>query len=136
MIGARLVAVAAALMLLACTSAVAAERVVVRATEHHKEGFGRIAFIWSAPVRYQARLEGTTLTIHFARPMTARLDAVPKHLAAYVSSVRLRPDNATVVARVKSGATLRSFASGNTVAVDIALKRRHHRSAVHRGSSA
>lgn len=134
MIGGRLLAVAAALMLLASASAVAADQVVVRATVHGKDRFGRITFIWPTPVRYQARLEGTTLTIHFARPMTARLDAIPKHLAAYVSSVRLRPDNATVVARVARGATLRSFASGNTVAVDIALK--HRRRAANAGAIA
>src|SRR6266851_606077 len=130
MIAARSVAIAAALGLLACQSAFAAEPVIVRATEHGKDGFGRIAFIWPAPVRYEARLEGTVLTIRFARPMTAKLDAIPKHLGAYVSSVRLRHDNATVVARVARGATLRSFASGNTVAIDIALTRRRRTAAV------
>ena len=130
MIAARSVAIAAALGLLACQSAFAAEPVIVRATEHGKDGFGRIAFIWPAPVRYEARLEGTVLTIRFARPMTAKLDAIPKHLGAYVSSVRLRHDNATVVARVARGATLRSFASGNTVAIDIALTRRRRTATV------
>lgn len=130
MIGPRSVAVAAVLGLLASGTAFAADQVVVRATPHGKERFGRIAFIWPAPVRYEARLEGTILTIHFARPMTAKLDAIPKHLGAYVSSVRLRKDNATVVARVTRGATLRTFASGNTVAVDIALKKRRRAAAV------
>jgi hypothetical protein len=121
----RLLAVAAVLGLLAAPGASAAEQVVVRATAHGKDGFGRIAFVWPAPVRYEVKLDGTLLTIHFARPMDAKLDAIPKHLGAYVSSVRLRPDHATVVARVKRGATLRSFASGNAVAVDIALKGRY-----------
>jgi tetratricopeptide (TPR) repeat protein len=121
MIGPRAAAVAAMLGLLAPAGAAAAEQVVVRATEHGR--FGRIAFIWPAPVRYQARLDGTTLTIHFARPMTAKLDTIPKRLHRYVSFVRMK-DSATVMARVAHGAALTSFVSGNTVAVDIALKRR------------
>jgi|SRR5690242_4958143 hypothetical protein len=121
MIGRHAAVVAAMLGLLAPAGAAAAEQVVVRATEHGR--FGRIAFIWPAPVRYQARLDGTTLTIHFARQMTARLDTIPKRLHRYVSYVRMR-DSATVVARVAHGARLTSFVSGNTVAVDIALKHR------------
>ncbi|HKW53024.1 MAG TPA: hypothetical protein VJO12_04975 [Stellaceae bacterium] len=122
MIAGRAAVVAAMLGLLAPAGA-AAEQVVVRATEHAKDHFGRIAFIWPAPVRYQARLDGTTLTVHFARPMTAKLDTIPKRLHRYVSSVRMR-GGATVVARVTRGATLTSFTSGNTVAVDIALRHR------------
>src|SRR5690348_2284366 len=124
MIGLRAAIVAAMLGLLAPAGAAAAEQVVVRASEHGR--FGRIAFIWPAPVHYQARLDGTTLTIRFARPMTARLDTIPKRLHRYVSFVRMK-GSATVVARVAHGARLTSFVSGNTVAVDIAL--RHRRAA-------
>ncbi|HEX6840793.1 MAG TPA: hypothetical protein VF113_04665 [Stellaceae bacterium] len=130
MIGLRWAVVAAMLGLLAPAGAAAAEQVVVRATDHGR--FGRIDFIWPAPVRYQARLDGTTLTIHFARPMTARLDTIPKHLHRYVPYVRMK-DSATVLARVAHGARLTSFASGNTVAVDIALK--HRRAERDRGSA-
>src|SRR6185437_13087332 len=122
MIGLRAAVVAAMLGLLAPAGAAAAEQVVVRATEH-----GRIGFIWPAPVRYQARLDGTTLTIHFARPMTAKLDTIPKRLHRYVPFVRMK-DRATVVARVARGARLTSFVSGNTVVVDIALKHRRRAS--------
>ena len=121
MIGVRAAVVAAMLGLLAPAGAAAAEQVVVRATDHGR--FGRIAFIWPAPVRYQARLDGTTLTIHFARPMTARLDTIPKRLHRYVPFVRMK-DSATVLARVAHGARLTSFESGNTVAIDIRLKHR------------
>jgi|SRR6185312_1543734 len=124
MIGVRAALVAAMLGLLAPAAPAAAEQVVVRATDHGR--FGRIDFIWPAPVRYQARLDGTTLTIRFARPMTARLDTIPKRLHRYVSFVRMK-GSATVVARVAHGARLTSFVSGNTVAVDIAL--RHRRAA-------
>ena len=129
MIRLRPVVVAAALGLLAAGRAFAADQVVVRATDHNKEGFGRIAFVWPAPVRYDARLQNNVLTVHFARPMTVKLDAIPKHLGAYVSSVRLR-DDTTVVARVTPGATLRSFTSGNTVAIDIARKPRRRADAL------
>ena len=121
MIGLRAAVIAAMLGLLAPVGAAAAEQVVVRATDHGR--FGRIDFIWPAPVHYQARLDGTTLTIRFARPMTARLDTIPKRLHRYVSFVRMK-DRATVVARVAHGARLTSFGSGNTVAVDIRLKHR------------
>ena len=65
----------------------AADKVRVRAAEHDAEGFGRIAFDWPAPVTFDARIEGKTLTVHFARPLDAGLDAVASHLDAYVASI-------------------------------------------------
>ncbi len=97
----------------------AADEVRVRAAEHDAEGFGRIAFDWPAPVTFDARIEGKTLTVHFARPLDARLDAVASHLDAYVASIRIGADHASVVAQLKRPARLHSFTDGNTIALDI-----------------
>ena len=97
----------------------AADKVGVRAAEHDAEGFGRIAFDWPAPVGFAAKIEGETLTVHFARPLDARFDAVASHLDAYVASIKLGADHATVVAQLKKPARLHSFTDGNTIALDI-----------------
>jgi hypothetical protein len=69
--------VAALLLALAAPApARAAERVTVRAAEHDKEGFGRIAFEWPAPVAFEAKLDGQVLTVpviaELKRPATLR----------------------------------------------------------------
>src|SRR5260370_35082459 len=52
-------------------SARAAEAVKTRAAEH--ERYGRIAFDWPAPVAYDAKVEGGTLPIPFARGLETAL---------------------------------------------------------------
>src|SRR6185312_6164994 len=79
----------------------AAETVGVRAAEHGKAGFGRIAFDWPAPVTFDAKIDGETLTVHFARPFTAKLGAVTSQLDGYVSAIRIGDDGASIVARLK-----------------------------------
>jgi hypothetical protein len=110
---------AVGLLLPAC----AAETVRVRAAEHDKAGFGRIAFDWPAPVTFDARIDGTTLIVHFARRFTARFDAVKSHLDDYVSTIRVGDDGTSIVAQLKRPATLHSFADGNTIAIDIVAAR-------------
>jgi tetratricopeptide (TPR) repeat protein len=99
----------------------AADSVSVRAAAHDKAGFGRIAFDWPSPVAFTAKIEGKTLTLHFARPFTAKLNAVTTELDTYVSAIRIGSDGETVVATLKRPATLHSFTDGNTVAVDIVV---------------
>jgi len=70
----RLAPAAFALALLAAGGAHAAERVGVDAGLH--EGFARIVFAWPAKVDFEAKLDGTKLTIHFARPLTADLQVI------------------------------------------------------------
>jgi hypothetical protein len=96
----------------------AAETVGVRAAEHDREGFGRLVFDWPAPVGFEAKIEGQTLTIRFARPLTAKFDAVRSHLDGYIAAIRLAEGN-SVVAELKQPATLHSFTDGNAVAIDI-----------------
>jgi hypothetical protein len=114
-------AVAALLLaFIALAPAGAAERVTVRAAEHDKEGFGRIAFDWPAPVTFEAKIEGETLTVHFARPLEAKLDAVVRHLEGYVGAVQIGDDGTSLIATLKRPARVRSFIEGTrTVAVDI-----------------
>ncbi len=97
----------------------AADKVGVRAAEHDAEGFARIAFDWPAPVAFEAEIEGETLTVHFARPLAARLDAVASHLDAYIRAINIGADGASVVAQLKVPARLHSFTDGNTIAIDI-----------------
>ena len=113
------------LALLLALPARAADKVGVRAAEHDAEGFGRIAFDWPAPVSFDAKIDGETLTIHFARPLSARFDAVASHLDAYVSSIRVGEDGSSVVARLKRPARLHSFTDGNTIALDIIAAAAH-----------
>lgn len=107
----------------ALSSARAAETVGVRAAEHDKQGFGRIAFDWPAPISFDAKIDGKTLTIHFARPFTARLDAVKRALDDYVGAIRIGADGASIVAALKRPVTLHSFTDGNTVAIDLVASR-------------
>jgi tetratricopeptide (TPR) repeat protein len=97
----------------------AADKVGVRAAEHDAQGFGRIAFDWPAPVGFEATIDGKTLTVHFARPLDARFDAVASHLDGYVAAIKLSADHTTVTAELKKPARLHSFTDGNTVAIDI-----------------
>jgi tetratricopeptide (TPR) repeat protein len=114
------VLVAALLLALAAPApARAAEKVTVRAAEHDKEGFGRIAFEWPAPVAFEAKLDGQVLTVHFERPLEAELGAVTSHLDGYVAAVRIAADGETVIAELKRPATLRTLRDGNVIAIDI-----------------
>ncbi|HXY99738.1 MAG TPA: tetratricopeptide repeat protein [Stellaceae bacterium] len=97
----------------------AADKVGVRAAEHDAEGFGRIVFDWPAPVAFEAKIDGDTLTVHFARALAANFDAVPRHLEAYIGTIGIAADGASVVAKLKVPARLHSFTDGNTVAIDI-----------------
>ena len=95
----------------------AAEPVKVRAAEHDKEGFARIAFDWPAPVTFEAKIDGETLTITFARPLTAKLSAITNHLGGYVASARIGDDGTSVIAELKRPAQVRSLSEGKTIAV-------------------
>src|SRR5512146_2597521 len=72
---------------IAVLPAAAAETVEVRAGEH-AEGYARLAVEWPTPAAFEAKLDGDTLTIHFARPFTAQLASVSKKLKDYVSQIK------------------------------------------------
>jgi tetratricopeptide (TPR) repeat protein len=112
-------AVVGVLLAALAAAPVAADTVTVRAAAHDGEGFGRIAFDWPSPVTYEAQIDGETLTVRFARPIEAKLDAILKYLGGYVAEASVGSDGASIVARLRRTATLRSFSEGKTVAIDI-----------------
>lgn len=99
----------------------AAESVKTRAAEH--ERYGRIALDFQAPVEYEAKIEGTTLRVHFARAIETDLGAIAKYLDAYVEGASLDVDGTTLTATLKRPATLKTFTDGNTVAIDLVADR-------------
>src|SRR5437868_4597034 len=98
-------------------SARAAEAVKTRAAEH--ERYGRIAFDWPAPVAYDAKVEGDTLTIHFERGLETVLAPITDNIGSYVESASLTADGTTLSARLKRAVTLKTFTEGNTIAIDL-----------------
>ncbi len=95
-----LLALAALSWIAGALPARAAETVEVRAGEH-AEGYARIAVEWPAPVAFEAKLAGETLTIHFARAFTAQLAPLTGKLNDYVTSVGQSADGTSIVARLK-----------------------------------
>jgi len=94
-----------------------ADAVKVRAAEH--EHYGRIAFDWPAPVGYDAKVDGGTLTIHFERGLEASFGTITENIGSYVESVSLGADGTTLTARLKRPVTLKTFTEGNTIAIDL-----------------
>lgn len=112
----RLAPAAFALALLAAGGAHAAERVGVDAGLH--EGFARIVFAWPAKVDFEVKLDGTKLTIHFARPLTADLQVIAQRIDEYVESVAMAGDS-DVVANLRRPFGLHSFPTEDKVAIDL-----------------
>lgn len=107
-------------------TAASPQRVVARAGVH--QSFGRMVFDWPQPVGHRARISGTRLTIEFDRPMQTVLGSLRRNLSGYIIRIALAPDGRSITAALKGAYTLRSFARGNRVVVD--LMRRDGESAV------
>jgi tetratricopeptide (TPR) repeat protein len=118
----RAPALLAALALAALSvSAHAAEKVELRAGEH--EGYGRIAIQWPMPVAYQAKLEGQTLVIHFARPFTAQLNIISRNLDHYIANAAQSADGMTITAKLLRPIDLKSeTVDHNIIAIDLVQK--------------
>ncbi len=118
----RAPALLAALALAALSfSARAAEKVELRAGEH--EGYGRIAIQWPTPITYQAKLEGQTLVIHFARPFTAQLNIISRNLDHYIANAAQSADGTTITAKLLRPVELKSeTVDHNIVAIDLVQK--------------
>jgi hypothetical protein len=96
----------------------AAEKVELRAAEH--EGYGRIAIEWSTPIPYEAKLEGETLVIHFARPFTAELSVINRYLRHYVADAAQSADGKTITAKLLQPVELKNEVVGrNIIAIDL-----------------
>src|SRR6185437_15240939 len=102
-------------------SARAAEKVQLRAGEH--EGYGRIAIQWPTPVTYQAKLDGQTLVIHFARPFTAQLNVINRNLDHYIANAAQSADGMTITAKLLRPVELKSeTVDHNIIAIDLVQK--------------
>ena len=106
-----------ALLLSWADVAEAAEQVAVRAAPHG--GYGRIVFDWKTPVEHVATVSGRTLTVRFARPLTANLDLVRDRLPDHIESIRVEPNGQTVVARLKGDYSLRPSSDRGIVILDL-----------------
>ena len=99
-------------------SARAAEKVELRAAEH--DGYGRIAIEWSTPIPYEAKLDGDTLVIHFARPFSAELNVINRYLRHYVANVAQSADGMTITAKLLQPVELKTEIVGhNIIAIDL-----------------
>jgi tetratricopeptide (TPR) repeat protein len=112
----RIVLIAAA-FLGGLTDAEAADTVKTRAAVHPH--FGRMAFDWPAPVTFDARVEGSTVTIHFARSLSTDLQPIVRALGIYVAQANLDQDGTTITLALKRPMTLNTLTDGNTVAIDL-----------------
>ncbi|HUK08661.1 MAG TPA: hypothetical protein VLX09_12390 [Stellaceae bacterium] len=99
------------------TAAAAADTVKTRAASHPH--FGRMAFDWPAPVTFDAKVEGSTVTIHFARSLSTDLQPILRALGTYVAEANLDQDGTTITLSLKRPMTLNTLAEGNTVAIDL-----------------
>jgi len=98
-------------------AAEAADAVKTRAGEHAH--FGRIAFDWPAPVSFEAKIDGSTLVIHFGRELETSLGSIADNIGGYVEEARIDADGATLTAHLKRAVTLKTFTEGNTIAIDL-----------------
>lgn len=100
----------------------AADTVQVRGGEH-PEGYARIAIEWPSPVKFDAKLAGETLTIHFARPFSAPLTPLLEPLKHYVASVTQSPDGATITAKLIKPVEIKTATVNGTIAaIDLVAK--------------
>jgi len=70
--------------LLAAAIPAAAEPVRVRAAPH--DGYGRMVFNWSSPVRFETETANGQLVVRFARPIEADYSAAVRLLSRYVAA--------------------------------------------------
>ncbi|HWE75297.1 MAG TPA: hypothetical protein VG328_19210 [Stellaceae bacterium] len=99
----------------------AADKVELRVGEH--DGYGRIVVQWPTPVTYQAKLEGQTLVIHFARPFSGQLNIVNRNLGHYVGSASQSADGTTITAKLIRPVELKTETlDHNIVAIDLVQK--------------
>ena len=105
-----------ALVLLFAAPVRAAEKVDIETGRH--DGFGRIVFAWPQAVKFETRLDGKTLAVKFARPLTADLARIAKQLPSYAEHATMDGEG-TVVITLKRAVGLHSFAIGGRVAIDL-----------------
>ena len=79
------------LMLAPLTAGFAAEPVGLRAGLH--DGFARLVFDWAENVSYEARIEGDTLVVTFARPGNFVPAESLRVLQDHITAIQVSVDN-------------------------------------------
>ena len=95
----------------------------VRVRGHGHSEFGRLVFDWPASVGFKAEISGRNLIVRFDRAMKADFTAASSALNDYASGVELSTDYRTASFRLKGDFSLRSFANGNSVVIDVLRKK-------------
>ncbi len=98
----------------------AQEDVRVRGGGHSE--FGRLVFDWPASVEYKAEILGRNLIVRFDRAMKADFGPAISALNGYASGAELSADNRTASFPLKGDFSLRSFANGNSIVIDVLRK--------------
>lgn len=99
------------------TAATAADDSKIRVWAH--KGYGRIVFDRSRPSEHRAKLMNRALTISFDHAIDDALDDIPARLGAYAAAARKGEDGRSVLLTLKPGVRFKTFASGNSVVVDL-----------------
>jgi tetratricopeptide (TPR) repeat protein len=113
-----LMTLALAAMAMMSTSVRADETIRARGWVHEKEGFGRLVFDWSAPVRFSARIEGRQLVVEFDRPASFTTDRALSQLSPYIAGIAEQSDR-RIAFNLTGDWTLKSFKDGTKVALDL-----------------
>jgi len=108
---------AVGLMLLGMTGPASAEPVRVRAAPH--DGYGRMVFNWSSPVRFETETADGQLVVRFARPIEADYSAAVQLLSRYVAAAQPGADGRSVTFTLRRPFAVRSFDLGSAVVVDL-----------------
>ena len=103
--------------LLVFSTAAAADPVTVRSDV--QPGYGRLTFVWPAPVTHTSQLEDGVLTLTFARPIEADWTAVSQGFAGYVSGALISADGRTVRLQLTKHFLFRSYETETVVTVDL-----------------
>ncbi len=112
---ARSLLAAAALAL--ALPALGAESVRVRAGLH--DGFARLVFDWTTPVKFDVKVEGQRLVVSFARPFEADYAEVLRHLDGYVGAAAPGADGRSVSFPLLRSIDVRAALIDGVVAVDL-----------------
>jgi len=100
------------------SSGARAEPVSVRAANH--PDFGRIVFLWKAPVGHQLLVRKDGISIRFERPIEASYQRVLGALKKYIRQATPEPDGRGVHFVLKKKFDAYSYDSGTSIIVEIA----------------
>ncbi|MEQ8604424.1 MAG: hypothetical protein RIB45_14000 [Marivibrio sp.] len=110
-------ALALALMGAALGAASAQTEVRARAWQH--SDFGRIVFDWPRTVEYGVALDGETLVLSFAEPLSSDVSAAVERLPAYLSAGRVAAGGREARFDLARTVRVESFRNGPAVVVDL-----------------